>query len=60
VLHDPALAWRYADKVLLVNGDGRTAQGSCPEMLTEERLSSLYGYPLKRFEVDGHVGFLPL
>lgn len=60
VLHDPALAWRYADKVLLVNGDGRTAQGACAEMLTEERLSALYGYPLKRFSVDGHVGFLPL
>ncbi len=60
VLHDPALAWRYADKVLLVSGDGHTAQGSRTDMLTEERLSSLYGYPLKRFEADGHVGFLPL
>lgn len=60
VLHDPALAWRYANKVVLVNGDGHTALGSCDEMLTEERLSALYGHPLRRFELDGHVGFLPL
>lgn len=60
VLHDPALAWRYAEKILLVNGDGHTAQGTREEMLTEERLSALYGHPLKRFAVDGQVGFLPL
>ena len=60
VLHEPALAWRYADKILLVNGDGHTALGSREEMLTEERLSALYGHPLKRFSVDGQVGFLPL
>jgi len=60
VLHDPALAWHYADRILLVNGDGRKGQGSRAEMLTEKRLSALYGYPLKGFEVDGHVGFLPL
>ena len=60
VLHDPALAWRYADRVLLVNGDGHTDVGRREEMLTEERLSRLYGHPLRRFEVDGQVAFLPL
>lgn len=60
VLHDPALAWRYADKILLVYGNGQTRQGTRDEMLTEENLSALYGHPLCRIEQAGQVGFLPL
>lgn len=59
VLHDPALAWRYADKVLLVQGDGKTYQGPREAMLTEESLSHLYGHPLRRIEADGQVAFIP-
>lgn len=60
VLHDPALAWRYADKILLVEGNGFTHQGCRDEVLTETMLSDLYGHPLKRIECDGRVTFLPL
>lgn len=59
VLHDPALAWRYADRVLLLGGDGHAEYGDRDEMLTAGRLSRLYGHPLQRFAVDGQVVFLP-
>jgi len=41
-LHDPALAERYADRVLLLFGDGRWRLGAAAEMLTAEALSDLY------------------
>ena len=59
VLHDPTLAWRYADKVLLVQGDGHTQQGFRDEMLTEGRLSALYGHPLQRVDANGQTCFIP-
>lgn len=59
VLHDPALAWRYADRALLIHGDGRTDIGPVADMLTAERLSPLYDHPLKVVDVDGHRCFLP-
>lgn len=59
VLHDPGLAWRYADRVLLIYGDGHTDQGPADELLTPERLSRLYGYPLARVEQHGRVAFIP-
>lgn len=59
VLHDPALAWRYADRVLLLDGAGHVEQGSREDMLTEARLSKLYGYPLLRVQVREQVCFVP-
>ncbi|MFT3848843.1 MAG: ABC transporter ATP-binding protein [Propionivibrio sp.] len=59
VLHEPALAWRYADRVLLIHGDGLTESGPSHEMLTAERLSALYQYPLHVLEHDGRVSFIP-
>ena len=59
VLHEPALAWRFCDRALLVYGDGRTDFGSIQEMLTAERLSALFQYPLTAFEHEGQIGFLP-
>lgn len=59
VLHDPALAWRYADKILLIYGDGTTNQGSVEELLTTEHLTQLYGHPLSKIEADGKVAFIP-
>mgnify|MGYP000087066930 CR=1 FL=1 len=46
VLHEPALAWRYSDRVLLIHGDGLTEYGPTQEMLTAGRLSALFQYPL--------------
>ena len=59
VLHEPALAWRFCDRVLLVHGDGRCESGPAPEMLSAERLSALYDYPLEVFERDGQLCLIP-
>ncbi len=60
VMHDPGLAARYCERVLLVHGDGRVEVGAVAEMLTAERLSALYQHPLRMVEVDGQRCFLPL
>ncbi|MCK9530028.1 MAG: ABC transporter ATP-binding protein [Gammaproteobacteria bacterium] len=46
-LHDPNLAVRGCDHTLLLYGDGHWAAGGVTEMLTEENLGRLYGYPVK-------------
>ena len=59
VLHEPALAWRFSDRVLLIHGDGRVDIGRTREMLTAERLSEHYQYPLKTLESDGLLCIVP-
>lgn len=59
VLHEPALAHRFCDRALLIHGDGFCETGAASEMLTVERLSTLYQYPLRAMECDGRVGFIP-
>ncbi|UCV07809.1 ABC transporter ATP-binding protein [Dechloromonas denitrificans] len=59
VLHEPALAWRYCDRALLIHGDGRHELGPVREMLTAEHLSALYQHPLQAVEIDGLIGFIP-
>jgi iron complex transport system ATP-binding protein len=59
VLHEPAMAWRYCTRVLMIHGDGVLSLGSAREMLTAERLSALYSYPVEVLESHGHVGFIP-
>jgi iron complex transport system ATP-binding protein len=59
VLHEPALAWRFCDRALLIYGDGTTESGPVKEMLTAERLSALYQYPLQAIECDGRISFIP-
>jgi iron complex transport system ATP-binding protein len=59
VLHEPALAWRFCDQALLIHGDGSCELGQVREMLTAQRLSALYQYPLQAIEYDGHIGFIP-
>lgn len=60
VMHDPGLAARYCDRVLLLFGDGRVEAGPTETMLTAERLSALYQHPLRLVESDGRRAFLPL
>ena len=59
VLHEPALAWRFCDRVVLIHGDGHTETGPAREMLSIERLSALYQYPLHAIECDGRISFIP-
>lgn len=46
-LHDVNLAARFADRCLLLYGDGRWELGSCSGILTDARLSELYGTPME-------------
>ena len=46
-LHDVNLATCYCTDVLLLFGDGRWEFGSTPEMLTEHRLSRLFGCEIR-------------
>jgi iron complex transport system ATP-binding protein len=59
VLHEPALAWRFCDRALLIHGDGSTEIGPVKEMLTADRLSALYQYPMQAVESDGLISFIP-
>jgi len=45
-LHDPTLAERYADRALLLYGDGRYRLGAVADVLTTDELSALYLTPI--------------
>jgi iron complex transport system ATP-binding protein len=57
-LHDPTLAARFADRVLLLFGDGRWSAGPVSETLTAEGLSALYDSPMIELEKDGRRVFV--
>ncbi|HNR22120.1 MAG TPA: ABC transporter ATP-binding protein [Steroidobacteraceae bacterium] len=57
-LHDPTLAARYADRVVLLYGDGRWLAGEAPDVLTTENLSALYLAPMLTAEVEGRRVFV--
>jgi iron complex transport system ATP-binding protein len=57
-LHDPTLAARFADRVLLLFGDGRWSAGPVREMLTAANLSDLYRSPMLEIEKDGRRVFV--
>ena len=46
-LHDVNLAVRYADRCLLLYGDGRWDIGATQKVLDERRLTALYGTPME-------------
>ncbi|MDP3031408.1 MAG: ABC transporter ATP-binding protein [Rhodocyclaceae bacterium] len=50
VLHDPNLALRYCDQVVLLYGDSRHRVGAAADILDAATLSDLYGHPLRRVE----------
>jgi iron complex transport system ATP-binding protein len=57
-LHDPTLAARFADRVLLLYGDGRWRLGSVAEALTAATLSELYFAPMMQLDKDGRRVFV--
>lgn len=57
-LHDPTVAARFADKALLLFGDGRWAAGPARELLTASRLSELYQSPMLELEKNGRRIFV--
>lgn len=59
VLHDPALAHRFSDRALLLDGDGRTECAAVDDILTAKKLSELYGYGLRQLQDGDHRCFIP-
>lgn len=59
-LHDPLLAWRFADSVLMLHGNGEWEFGRTPGMLTIDRLERLYGTPFAEFTRGGQSVLLPV
>lgn len=57
VLHDLNMAANYADYVILMNDGQVVCSGSPKEMMTEQRLSEVYQWQMKRVEEDGGVYF---
>jgi iron complex transport system ATP-binding protein len=58
-LHDPALAERCADQVLLMYGDGRWRLGPTAELLNAAELSLLYATPMNELSGGGRRAFIP-
>jgi iron complex transport system ATP-binding protein len=58
-LHDPTLADRFADRVLLLHGDGRHRIGPAAEVLNAESLSALYLTPIESLGSAPRRAFLP-
>ena len=59
-LHDPMLAARYASHALLLHGDGRWAFGAAADLLTAERLETLYQIPFASLQHDGQTVLFPV
>jgi iron complex transport system ATP-binding protein len=57
-LHDPTLAARFADRVVLLFGDGRWQAGPVREVLTGETLTELYLTPMLEIAAQGRRVFL--
>ena len=58
VMHDLGLAAKYADSVVLFDGEEGVLVGPLDEVLTSEQTSRAFEHPLKRIEVEGQVVFL--
>jgi iron complex transport system ATP-binding protein len=59
VLHEPGLAARYCDRVLLLMGDGEFILDRSETALNVELLSRLYGHPLKELRDGAERWFVP-
>ena len=57
-LHDPTLAARFADRALLLLGDGRWSLGPVSSALTAQTLSELYLTPMLELAQDGRRVFV--
>ncbi len=58
VLHDPNVAARCCDRVLMLDGGG-AQQGPTRTLLTATRLSELYGLPVRELQDAGRRVFVP-
>lgn len=59
VLHDINLAARYADQVVLFDGEGGALAGPAGEVLEPERLGHAFGHPIAVVDDGGRAVFVP-
>lgn len=60
VLHDLTMAARYCDRLLLLNGGRLVADGKPLDVLTPERLRSVYGITARIEDAGGWPFIVPL
>jgi iron complex transport system ATP-binding protein len=58
--HDLNLARRFATHALLLDSAGNTHAGPAREVLTPERASAAFGYPLALIRQDDHEALVPV
>ncbi len=56
-LHDPTLVARFADRAILLSGDGSWRAGPVEEVITAASLSELYCTPIVELRQDGRRVF---
>ncbi len=59
-LHDVNFAARYADRCLLLYGDGSWETGQARDVLTPDRLEALYGTPMQALPWQDRQVFVPI
>lgn len=59
-LHDPTLAARFADRALLLFGDGRWIAGAASQTIAAESLSALYLTPMMEVRQEDRRIFVPV
>lgn len=59
-MHNPGLAMRFADKALLLYGDGDWEFGPVTDVLEPDRMERLYNTPFKHFSSGDQVTLLPV
>jgi iron complex transport system ATP-binding protein len=59
VLHDINLALRFADRALLLFGEGRTLEGPIDRVIGADSLARLYGHPLRALEDGARRYYIP-
>ena len=59
-LHDVNLAARFADRCLLLFGDGRWQLGACRDVLSEDTLGELYDTQIESMAWRSHKLFVAM
>ncbi|WP_198263798.1 ABC transporter ATP-binding protein [sulfur-oxidizing endosymbiont of Gigantopelta aegis] len=60
VIHEPNLAYRFCDHILLLFNDGHYLSGETDAVLTQDNLSQLYDCPIHQIDDAQHRLFIPL
>lgn len=60
VIHDPNMAHRFCDHILLLFNNGQWLSGATADILTSENLSHVYDCPIHQVKDERHTLFIPL